>query len=126
MRLSVSSLKGIATYKLCCSIRLMSANCWMLSSRRARHLAWHAGRQPQSSSRRLRTFRCRSSVLIKLCDLSNPLPSSFIANGDIAMTPNTKGSYDYIIVGGGAAGSVVAGELSKTGVDVLLIESGGV
>jgi len=36
-----------------------------------------------------------------------------------------KGSYDYIVVGGGAAGSVVAGELSKTGADVLLIESGG-
>ena len=41
------------------------------------------------------------------------------------MTQNTKGSYDYIVIGGGAAGSVVAGELSKTGVDVLLIESGG-
>src|SRR5882724_9151563 len=41
------------------------------------------------------------------------------------MTQQTKGSYDYIIVGGGAAGSVVAGELSKTGVDVLLVESAG-
>jgi choline dehydrogenase len=38
----------------------------------------------------------------------------------------TKGSYDYIVVGGGAAGSVVAGGLSKTGADVLLVESGGV
>ncbi len=37
-----------------------------------------------------------------------------------------KGSYDYIVVGGGAAGSVVAGELSKTGAEVLLVESGGV
>lgn len=36
-----------------------------------------------------------------------------------------RGSYDYIVVGGGAAGSVVAGELSRTGVDVLLVESGG-
>ncbi|HEY2512062.1 MAG TPA: FAD-dependent oxidoreductase [Polyangiaceae bacterium] len=36
-----------------------------------------------------------------------------------------KGPYDYIVVGGGAAGSVVAGELSKTGVDVLVIEAGG-
>src|SRR5258708_13578432 len=34
--------------------------------------------------------------------------------------------YDYIIVGGGAAGSVVAGELSKAGARVLLVESGGV
>jgi choline dehydrogenase len=34
--------------------------------------------------------------------------------------------YDYIVVGGGAAGSVVAGELSKTGAEVLVVESGGV
>jgi choline dehydrogenase len=40
-------------------------------------------------------------------------------------TNEAKGSYDYIVVGGGAAGSVVAGELSKTGADVLLVESGG-
>jgi len=37
-----------------------------------------------------------------------------------------EGTYDYIIVGAGAAGCVVAGELSKTGAQVLLIESGGV
>ncbi len=36
-----------------------------------------------------------------------------------------KGTYDYIVVGGGASGSVIAGELSKTGADVLLVESGG-
>ncbi len=35
-----------------------------------------------------------------------------------------KGAYDYIIVGAGAAGCVVAGELSKTGADILVIESG--
>ena len=32
--------------------------------------------------------------------------------------------YDYIIVGAGASGSVIAGELSKTGADILVIESG--
>src|SRR5271170_2327149 len=32
--------------------------------------------------------------------------------------------YDYVIVGAGASGSVVAGELSKTGAEVLVIESG--
>jgi choline dehydrogenase len=37
-----------------------------------------------------------------------------------------RGSYDYVIVGAGAAGSVIAGELAKAGADVLLIESGGV
>lgn len=36
-----------------------------------------------------------------------------------------KGAYDYIVVGGGASGSVIAGELSKTGADVLVVESGG-
>jgi choline dehydrogenase len=38
---------------------------------------------------------------------------------------NPKGSYDYVIVGAGAAGCVIAGELSKTGADVLVVESGG-
>ena len=32
--------------------------------------------------------------------------------------------YDYIIVGAGASGSVIAGELSKTGAEILVIESG--
>ena len=36
-----------------------------------------------------------------------------------------KGTYDYIVVGAGASGSVIAGELSKTGADVLVVESGG-
>jgi choline dehydrogenase len=36
-----------------------------------------------------------------------------------------KPSYDYVIVGAGAAGCVLAGELSASGAEVLLIESGG-
>jgi choline dehydrogenase len=36
-----------------------------------------------------------------------------------------KGSYDYIVVGAGAAGSVLAAELSETGAEVLVVESGG-
>jgi choline dehydrogenase len=44
-------------------------------------------------------------------------------NQAIAQKP-LKGAYDYIVVGAGAAGSVVAGELSKTGAEVLVIESG--
>jgi choline dehydrogenase len=42
-----------------------------------------------------------------------------------ALQKPIKDTYDYIIVGSGSAGSVVAGELSKTGADVLLIEAGG-
>jgi choline dehydrogenase len=34
-------------------------------------------------------------------------------------------SYDYVIVGAGAAGCVLAGELSASGAQVLLVESGG-
>src|SRR5258707_4906916 len=34
-------------------------------------------------------------------------------------------SYDYVIVGAGAAGCVLASELSTSGAQVLLIESGG-
>jgi choline dehydrogenase-like flavoprotein len=33
--------------------------------------------------------------------------------------------YDYIVVGTGAAGSVLAAELSASGAQVLVIESGG-
>jgi choline dehydrogenase len=36
-----------------------------------------------------------------------------------------QGSYDYVVVGAGASGSVIAGELAKHGVDVLVVESGG-
>ena len=36
-----------------------------------------------------------------------------------------KRAYDYIIIGSGASGAVIAGELSKTGAEVLVVESGG-
>lgn len=36
-----------------------------------------------------------------------------------------ESSYDYIVIGAGASGAIVAGELSKTGAKVLVVESGG-
>jgi choline dehydrogenase len=36
-----------------------------------------------------------------------------------------EGAYDYIVVGAGASGAIIAGELSKTGAKVLVVESGG-
>jgi choline dehydrogenase len=43
----------------------------------------------------------------------------------LAVKPQSiKDTYDYIIVGAGASGSVLAGELSKTGAEVLVVESG--
>jgi len=38
---------------------------------------------------------------------------------------NAERRYDYIVVGAGAAGSVLAAELSASGAQVLVIESGG-
>src|SRR5258705_10112905 len=40
-------------------------------------------------------------------------------------TRQLRSSYDHVIVGAGAAGCVLAGELSASGAQVLLIESGG-
>ena len=36
----------------------------------------------------------------------------------------SKRVYDYIVIGCGASGAIIAGELSKTGADVLAVESG--
>src|SRR5579863_8165648 len=38
---------------------------------------------------------------------------------------NEEKRYDFIVVGAGAAGSVLAAELSKSGAQILVIESGG-
>src|ERR1700760_3946995 len=38
---------------------------------------------------------------------------------------NKKTRYDFIVVGAGAAGSVLAAELSASGAEVLVLESGG-
>ena len=37
----------------------------------------------------------------------------------------TAGDFDYVVVGGGSAGSVLAGRLTAAGETVLLLEAGG-
>src|SRR6266478_1680464 len=63
-----------------------------------------------------------------LTTMANPIAAdaSFVA-GEVQGTNRAalRGSYDYVIVGAGASGSVIAGELAKSGADVLLVESGG-
>jgi choline dehydrogenase len=50
-----------------------------------------------------------------------------IAAGENQAANQTKldAAYDYIIVGAGASGAIIAGDLSKTGAKVLVVESGG-
>jgi choline dehydrogenase len=59
--------------------------------------------------------------------LSGMMVEHVIAAGENQAINQTqlKGAYDYIVVGSGASGSIIAGELSKTGADVLIVESGG-
>jgi choline dehydrogenase len=59
--------------------------------------------------------------------LSEAMMDQALAAGENQATNQAqlKGAYDYIVVGAGASGAIVAGELSKTGADVLVVESGG-
>jgi NAD(P)-binding Rossmann-like domain len=53
--------------------------------------------------------------------------ATVLAAGETQMRNQSKPkrAYDYIVIGSGASGAIVAGELSKTGADVLVVESGG-
>ena len=59
--------------------------------------------------------------------LSGATVDQALAAGETQAANQAKleGAYDYIVVGAGASGSIIAGELSKTGADVLVVESGG-
>jgi choline dehydrogenase len=54
-----------------------------------------------------------------------PRGEKAFAAGENQASSQLQDSYDYIVIGAGASGSVIAGELSKTGADVLVVESGG-
>ena len=43
----------------------------------------------------------------------------------VGYTPRNGSKYDYIVVGSGSSGSVVAGRLAEAGNRILLVEAGG-
>jgi choline dehydrogenase-like flavoprotein len=78
----------------------------------------------QLSRRRFVTVAGAASLT---AGLSAAMVDQAFAAGDNQASNQAKleGAYDYIVVGAGASGAIVAGELSKTGAKVLVVESGG-
>jgi choline dehydrogenase len=78
----------------------------------------------QLSRRQFMTFAGAAGLT---AGLSAATADQAFAAGENQAANQTKleGAYDYIVVGAGASGAIVAGELSKTGAKVLVVESGG-
>lgn len=74
-----------------------------------------------------RQFMARALAAGVTAGLSAAMADQAFAAGDnqAASQAKLEGAYDYIVVGAGASGAIVAGELSKTGGKVLVVESGG-
>jgi choline dehydrogenase len=74
-----------------------------------------------------RSFLTLASAAGLTTALSPALVEEAIAAGENQAANQSKleEAYDYIVVGAGASGAIVAGELSKTGAKVLVVESGG-
>src|SRR5471032_3261758 len=75
-------------------------------------------------SRRTLVSGSLAAAVLAACRTA-PRGEKAIAAGENQASSQLQDSYDYIVIGAGASGSVIAGELSKTGADVLVIESGG-
>ncbi len=74
-----------------------------------------------------RGFLAAASAVGMVACASGPAGEQAVAAGE-NQTRNraqSNGTYDYIVVGAGASGSVLAAELAKTGAQVLVVESGG-
>jgi choline dehydrogenase len=74
-----------------------------------------------------RRFMTVAGVASLTAGLSTAMIEQAFSAGDnqAANQAKLEGAYDYIVVGAGASGAIVAGELSKTGAKVLVVESGG-
>jgi choline dehydrogenase len=78
----------------------------------------------QLSRRRLLAAASTAGLI---AGLSGGTVDQVLAAGETQAANQAKieGAYDYIVVGAGSSGSIIAAELSKTGAKVLVVESGG-
>jgi ribulose 1,5-bisphosphate synthetase/thiazole synthase len=73
-----------------------------------------------SGQLRARDFLAAASA----AGLSSAIVRQAVTAGETQRLNQAKAhrAYDYIVIGSGASGSIIAGELSKTGADVLVVE----
>jgi choline dehydrogenase len=74
-----------------------------------------------------RRFLTVASAAGLTAGLSGATVHQALAAGETQATNQAKieGAYDYVVVGAGASGSIIAGQLSKTAAKILLVEAGG-
>src|SRR5258708_9112571 len=73
----------------------------------------------------LETVRSAPVSLLVVQEVSGDIRAQASGDSNMKNVSHEEGQYDFIVVGAGAAGSVLAAELSASGAHVLVIESGG-
>jgi len=83
---------------------------------------WQLDDRPRSSENRNSAFSVIDDDEVASAMVQGALAASEIQARNQA---KVKRAYDYIVIGSGASGAIIAGELSKTGAEVLVVEAGG-
>src|SRR5258707_9299563 len=73
----------------------------------------------------LETVRSAPVSLLMFQEVIGDIGAQASGDSNMKNVSHEEGQYDFIVVGAGAAGSVLAAELSASGAQVLVIESGG-
>src|SRR5580698_265730 len=74
-----------------------------------------------------RQFLALTGTAGLLAALNSSVIESAMAASDVQRENRSslRNAYDYIVVGAGSAGSVLAGRLAEAGADILVLEAGG-